>query len=31
VERVEILAGLRAGDEVAVEDPSRAKDKKDRE
>jgi HlyD family secretion protein len=31
VERVEILSGLRAGDEVAVEDPSRTKDKKDRE
>jgi HlyD family secretion protein len=30
-DRVQLMAGLKAGDEVAVEDPTRPKEKKDRE
>lgn len=31
VDRVQVLAGLKAGEEVAVEDPTRPREKKDRE
>jgi HlyD family secretion protein len=31
VEKVQVVAGLKAGEEVAVEDPTRPKEKKDRE
>jgi hypothetical protein len=31
VDKVQVVAGLKAGEEVAVEDPTRPKEKKDRE